>query len=208
MSTTWKQVVLDVADAWREANDSTAKIPVGELPNKVKEGGENIDPELTTLEGTLQEILDILPFKGAMASGQYVWKKLTAEGGEFLDYVVSNDAEAYPDGGMRDGFYYELFEEGGNAEYGEVVLTAASPSITISHSLKQIPAHVGLIKKDLKRVLNLTWAIVDENLQVMGSSYTSYDYTTTPTKTEESVTFAAVGSYKFAATTYVWFVSK
>ena len=79
MSTTWKQVVLDVADAWREANDSTAKIPVGELPNKVKEGGENIDPELTTLEGTLQEILEILPFKGAMASGQYGWEKCIKE---------------------------------------------------------------------------------------------------------------------------------
>ena len=77
--TTWKQVVYDVADAWREANDSTAKIPIGELPNKVKEGGENIDPELTTLESTLQEILDILPFKGFQNSGQYVWKKFEYE---------------------------------------------------------------------------------------------------------------------------------
>jgi hypothetical protein len=110
MSTTWKQVVLDVADAWREANDSTAKIPVGELPNKVKEGGENIDPELTTLESTLQEILEILPFKGAMASGQYVWKKLTAEGGDLVEFAVSNDENAYPTSGEQDGYWHELFD--------------------------------------------------------------------------------------------------
>lgn len=202
MSTTWKQVVLDVADAWREANDSTAKIPVGELPNKVKEGGENIDPEMTTLEGTLQEILEILPFKGFQNSGQYVWEKyeyniitftqLTsgttitikvestttdlskvdesfftgikgtyATGGtaypfefvgnsqislsgsnasftynpstqvltvasqisvictwaadtatRFIDYVVSNDADAYPSGGELDGYWYKKTEKG------------------------------------------------------------------------------------------------
>lgn len=116
MSTTWKQVVLDVADAWREANDSTAKIPVGQLPNKVKEGGENIDPELTTLESTLQEILEILPFKGAMASGQYVWKKLTAEGGTFIEFVISDDSTAYPDGGTQEGFWYEVVK---NEEFFE-----------------------------------------------------------------------------------------
>lgn len=36
--TTWKQVVYDVADAYREADGSTAKIPVGSLANKVREG--------------------------------------------------------------------------------------------------------------------------------------------------------------------------
>ena len=38
MSTTWKQVVLDTADAVREANGSTAKIPVGQLADKVRAG--------------------------------------------------------------------------------------------------------------------------------------------------------------------------
>lgn len=36
--TTWKQVVYDVADAYREADGSTAKIPVGSLADKVREG--------------------------------------------------------------------------------------------------------------------------------------------------------------------------
>lgn len=216
-NTTWKQVVYDVADAFREANGTTAKIAIGDLPNKVKEGGENIDTELTTLESTLQEVLEILPFKGFQNSGKYVWKKSTsvitytayctkangASGGsftldssdvdltqlndltalapieisrtaggytptiksedginfeywlngayqnsltaswdkstktltltgtvmsgsnwvpyyydthsekEFIDYVVSNDAEAYPNGAVHtDGYWYELVEEG------------------------------------------------------------------------------------------------
>ena len=37
-NTTWKQVVYDVADAYREANDSTERIPVGQLADKVREG--------------------------------------------------------------------------------------------------------------------------------------------------------------------------
>ena len=36
--TTWKQVVYDIADAYREADGSTAKIPVGQLADKVREG--------------------------------------------------------------------------------------------------------------------------------------------------------------------------
>lgn len=36
--TTWKQVVLDVADAYREASDTTEKIPVSSLADKVRAG--------------------------------------------------------------------------------------------------------------------------------------------------------------------------
>lgn len=37
-NTTWKQVVLDTADAYREANGTTDKIPVGQLADKVRAG--------------------------------------------------------------------------------------------------------------------------------------------------------------------------
>lgn len=92
--TTWKQVVLDTADAIREANGTTAKIAIGDLPNKVKEGGENIDTELTTLESTLQEILEVLPFKGFQNSGQYVWKKYSNS------LTFENPTITITDGGM------------------------------------------------------------------------------------------------------------
>jgi hypothetical protein len=37
-NTTWKQVVYDTADAYREANGTTDKIPVGQLAEKVRAG--------------------------------------------------------------------------------------------------------------------------------------------------------------------------
>lgn len=37
-NTTWKQVVLDTADAYREANGTTDKIPAGQLADKVRAG--------------------------------------------------------------------------------------------------------------------------------------------------------------------------
>ena len=46
---------------------------------------------------------------GGKSSGLYVWKKLTADGGDFIDFVVSNSPTAYPNGGMQGGYYYELY---------------------------------------------------------------------------------------------------
>ena len=43
--------------------------------------------------------------KGA---GDFVWKKLTSQNGSFVDYVVSSDDTAYPNGGMLNGYWYEL----------------------------------------------------------------------------------------------------
>ena len=46
---------------------------------------------------------------GGKSSGLYVWKKLTAEGGDFIDFVVSDNETTYPYGGMQGGYYYELY---------------------------------------------------------------------------------------------------
>ena len=43
-------------------------------------------------------------------AGQYVWKKLTAEGGELVNYVINDDETAYPDGAEQDGYWYESFK--------------------------------------------------------------------------------------------------
>ena len=43
--------------------------------------------------------------------GLYVWNKYTAEGGDFLDYVVADDETAYPDGDTQDDYYYERVSE-------------------------------------------------------------------------------------------------
>lgn len=168
--TTWKQVVLDTADAYREANGTTEKIPVGQLADKVRAGagtpyeGDNpltigqagfTFPAKTLLKDGLQiingvngedltdtaadqttavtELLKMVNRKIAMnnGEGQYVWKKLTAEGGEFIDFVVSSDAETYPDGATHaDGYWYEIIDN----------YTGANP-LTIGEAGATIPAN-------------------------------------------------------------------
>lgn len=50
-----------------------------------------------------------LPIIGGSAKkeGAYAWKKKTAADGDFLCFVTSDDANAYPNGGMQDGYYYK-----------------------------------------------------------------------------------------------------
>lgn len=207
MSTTWKQVVLDTADAVREANGSTAKIPVGQLADKVRAGagipyeGENPltigqdgynFPAKTLLKDGLQivngvngedltdtaadqttaaaELMKMVGRKLAdhKGEGDYVWKKLTAEGGEFLDYVVSNDTEAYPNGGMQDGFWYELVKEG-------VPYTGANP-LTIGEDGATIPANTLLEEalQILNGVQSSPFLIEEQTLTVSSATYTNW----------------------------------
>ena len=147
--TTWKQVVLDTADAYREANGSIEKIPVGSLADKVRAGagtpytgdnpltigqagftfpaktllkdglqivngvnGEDLTDTVADQTTAVEELMKMVSRKIAMnnGEGQYVWKKLTAEGGDFIDFVVSADTGAYPNGGTQDGYWYELVD--------------------------------------------------------------------------------------------------
>lgn len=50
-------------------------------------------------------------FSGGNSEGKYVWKKLTAQGGDFIDFAVSDNVSDYPDGAVHtDGYWYELFD--------------------------------------------------------------------------------------------------
>ena len=57
--------------------------------------------KLQTNNANLAKISDYLPH------GAYAWKKLTAQGGDFVNFVVSDQSTAYPDGGTQDGYWYE-----------------------------------------------------------------------------------------------------
>ena len=62
------------------------------------------NPNLLSILSTIQG----LPTQESLSSGLYVWKKLTAEGGDFIDFVVSDNSTAYPDGAVHtDGYWYE-----------------------------------------------------------------------------------------------------
>lgn len=79
-------------------------------------GGEDLQSTVAEQTAAVTALLAMVNRKVAEnnGEGQYVWNKLTAEGGDFIDFVVSSDAEAYPNGGEQDGYWYELVEEGLN----------------------------------------------------------------------------------------------
>ena len=87
---------------------------------------------------------------GGKSEGLYVWKKLTAQGGDFVDFVVSDNSNAYPDGGTQSGYWYEkvksITDFLGFTKYAEDEFTFSSrkdgSSASISHSLGVSPKMV------------------------------------------------------------------
>ena len=64
----------------------------------------------TNLQSVLQAVQG-LPNVDSVKRGTYVWKKLSAQGGTFIDFVVSDSTNAYPDGGTQGGYWYEKVQE-------------------------------------------------------------------------------------------------
>lgn len=79
--------------------------------------------------------------------GLYAWNKLSAKGGEFIGFVVSNNASEYPNGGTQDGYWYELVIDGldlsligcTKCAVDKFTVTANTYSQDIAHSLGEKP---------------------------------------------------------------------
>lgn len=88
-----------------------------------------------------------LPMADDVKNGRYVWGKYDAKGGTLLSYTVSDSETAYPDGGEKDGFWYERAREGiplppGYTKFAvdKVVYPSdKSGTVTMPHSLGVIP---------------------------------------------------------------------
>ena len=74
----------------------------------------------------------------------------------FINYVISDDPNKYPDGAVHtDGYYYERVSEGIDLvkigctkfEEGSVVLSSDSDSMSLNHSLDVVPKF-GLLYTD------------------------------------------------------------
>ena len=92
---------------------------------------------------------------GGKPEGLYAWKKLLAQGGDFIDYVVSDKETAYPNGGEKGGYWYEKVVDGitpdmfGCTKVAIDTVTFASDQAFMSggveyylpHSLGEIPKH-------------------------------------------------------------------
>ena len=117
----------------------------------------NYKTEMTENNSTIQSLLSTLqnlPNLADAQQGAYVWKKLTAEGGDFVDFVVNDTETAYPDGGMQEGYWYEKVVDGiplsvfESSKYASDTFTLASDTQAmekpISHSLGITPKFVFL----------------------------------------------------------------
>ena len=62
----------------------------------------------------------------------------------FLDYIVSDKENAYPDGGEKGGYWYEKVG-GAKVATGEITFSSAVDSITIEHGLGKEPKSIFLI---------------------------------------------------------------
>lgn len=123
--------------------------------------------QLQTNNAELQDILNIiaaLPNLADAQQGAYVWKKLTAEGGDFVDFVVNDTETAYPDSGIQDGDWYEKFnpvtliannirkdvdiwgivgtlvEGKAGIDFGTVTLSSSQSRVTVTHNLGKKPS--------------------------------------------------------------------
>ena len=142
---------------------------------------------------------------GGKKEGLYVWKKLTAEGGTFVDYVVDNNESKYPDGGTQDGYWYEKVVEGvAGIDFGEVTLASTAASVTVSHKLGTVPSWVALIPKTLSDFTgNNTY--LNFNGKVVVRTHKSVTINTCEnTLTTNEITFNISSTYQWYATDYYW----
>lgn len=105
-----------------------------------------------------------LPMADDVKNGRYVWGKYDAKGGTLLAYTVSDSETAYPDGGEKDGFWWEMVKEGlpitkmgfTKFTYGEFVLSTDNElNFTLTHNLGVKPKKVCIYTEDsLKRTQN------------------------------------------------------
>ena len=210
-NTTWKQLVYDAADAYRTASATETQVKVGELATKIS-SLEDVTAEVEVQTPLVDQIMTALIGKvgddaNATAEtilegykawvqgekvvgtykphGLYVWKKYEYESstvGDFVDYVVSDTETEYPDGDVKDGYWYEKIIGGigiiekffGCTEYTEDTFTLSSNSSAyetkINHSLGKVPKLIFLYTEWNLPDSYIKYAMID-NTQELGTVY-------------------------------------
>lgn len=98
-----------------------------------------------------------LPMADDVKNGRYVWGKYDAKGGTLLSFTISDSETAYPDGGEKDGFWWEMVKQGlpitkmgfTKFTYGEFVLSTDNElNFTLTHNLGVKPKKVCIYTED------------------------------------------------------------
>ena len=177
------------------------------------------------LEAT--ELLKVLGYR----EGQFVWKQLTAEGGDFVAFVTADDEGSYPNKGTQDGYYYVKFDpltaiaeniregvsifdiigtmsEGIKGAYGFVTVTRSPSTIKVAHNLNVIPSYCGIHRFNeydpiYKEDASSYMNINGTSVYDNGSGRT-YFVSNNITKTATDIAFESDG-YPYASGTYFWY---
>lgn len=118
--------------------------------------------EDTILEGYSAYVGQELVVGKYKPHGLYVWKKYEYDSessavGDFIEYVISDASDTYPDGGAQDGYWYEKNKDILTAEklgYTKIAVDTftltsnASGTKTVSHSLGDLPKFLFLLSDD------------------------------------------------------------
>ena len=125
---------------------------------------------------------------------------------EFIECVVSDDDSKYPNGGIKDGYWYEKVKNG-EIEYGTVTLASEQNSVQVSHTLGKTPSYAYLIHTDLANSYRTKANLNGAAFRGYGSEYQFTQGRII--KSASGITFLAYSdssNYYFATGTYIWFV--
>lgn len=168
-------------------------------------------------EGNTSKVLEATELLKVLGDreGQFVWKQLTVDGGDFIAFVTADNENSYPDGGMQDGYWYELVEEGvSGIVYGVFTPTANMKTTTIQHGLGVVPSAIYMLSENMSP--NASGRIValknETPIYVNDTSGKTFKFTglSVPTFTENDVTITISSSssiYFGASIAHYWFVT-
>ena len=157
---------------------------------------------------SILSIIQNLPMQGS-SFGLYGWNRYTyvdSTKGDFVGYVVSDDFNAYPDGGTYNNYWYERVVQGVlGIDYGSVTLSAETYEVTVNHTLDVIPSFVALVPTTLTLSSGTSSFSINGKVGCYYNSSRADITSVTDTITKTQITFKGYSSsYGFKSGDYYW----
>lgn len=143
----------DPVKVYPDSGNLLSEVTVAPTPTQSKSVTPSTSQQTVTPDiGKFLSSVVVRAVEDDVKHGAYVWKKLSAKGGTFIDYVVSDSTNAYPDGGTQGGYWYEKvknFMFGLTKEaHGTFTFTTDTSSYTLEHNLGTRPKLVIIYTDD------------------------------------------------------------
>lgn len=146
----------------------------------------------------------------AKYAGDKVYKEYNVIG-DFIDFVVSDIESAYPDGGLKDGYWYERAENGPyKTTSGSVTIIDTASEITIEHGLGEVPKAYLIARLDYSWNATVTvaypicYSSEITSAYIMRSGGSGKSMVSNIMDAEKITAYAYDSTYAFKTGTYVW----